>query len=111
MHTINILWIGLVARSLVVISDASAVVGYSNAPTTLPANVRSLGYEANSVFTAGNRIAFAAAGWSRVSQVDVVMTAMTFQTEWPSYTCALGYEHPITLKFFDVNETLLYSTN
>ena len=79
---------------------ANAAVIFDNTPAPLPANVPSLGYQANQTSEFGNEISFA--GTDRnLANVQIVMSDQANQSDWPGVGNATGYDEPITLNFYN----------
>ena len=79
---------------------ANAAVIFDNTLVPLPANVPSLGYQAEQTSEFGNELSFA--GTSRnLANVQIVMSDGAIQTNWPGFGDATGYDQSITLNFYN----------
>jgi hypothetical protein len=77
-----------------------ADVIFDNTPSPLPANIPSLGFQANQTSEFGNEISFA--GTSRnLTTVQIIMSDWANQSDWPGVGDATGYDHPLTLNFYN----------
>ena len=82
------------------LSAVKAEVIFDNTPAPLPGNIPSLGYQANQTSEFGNKISFA--GTNRnLASVEIVMSDWANQSDWPGMGDATGYDHPITLNFYN----------
>ena len=95
-HTVAVA-VGAFALS---VSAANATVIFDNTPSPLPGNVPSLGYEATQTTEFGNAITFAGSDRS-LRNVQIVMSDWASQSDWPGVGDATGYDHPITLNFYN----------
>ena len=77
-----------------------ADVIFDNTPVPLPANIPSLGYQAEHTSEFGNEITFAGTERS-LADVEIIMSDWANQSDWPSVGDATGYDHPITLNFYN----------
>jgi hypothetical protein len=86
--------------TLGVASACNADVIFDNTPSPLPANVPSLGYQANQTSEFGNEISFA--GTDRnLTNVQIVMSDWAVQSDYPGVGDANGYDQAITLNFYN----------
>jgi hypothetical protein len=82
------------------VGAANAEVIFDNTPSPLPGNVPSLGYQATQTAEFGNEITFA--GSSRqLSNVEIIMSDWANQSDYPGVGDATGFDHPITLNFYN----------
>ena len=82
------------------LSPTKAEVIFDNTPASLPGNVPSLGYQATSTAEFGNQISFAGASRD-LTTVKIIMSDWANQADWPGVGDATGYDHPITLNFYN----------
>jgi hypothetical protein len=73
---------------------------FDNTPSPLPVNVPSLGYQATQTAEFGNEISFA--GTDRdITNVQITMSDWAKQSDWAGVGDATGFDHPITLNFYN----------
>ena len=79
---------------------AHAQVIFDSTDSPLPGNIPSLGYQANQTAEFGNEITFAGTN-RQIGNVEIIMSDWANQADYPGVGDATGYDHPITLNFYN----------
>ncbi|HEY2761198.1 MAG TPA: PEP-CTERM sorting domain-containing protein [Pirellulales bacterium] len=79
---------------------AHAQVIFDSTDSPLPGNIPSLGYQATQTAEFGNEITFAGTN-RQIGNVEIIMSDWANQADYPGVGDATGWDHPITLSFYN----------